>query len=100
MCLQESEIVFPALDKADIQLVGFSKGCVVLNQFLYEFHYSKTLTPEDDSASRIIPHITDMYWLDGGHAGGKNTWITSFCLLETLSRLGNCSTVMKRVAEL
>lgn len=29
------------LDSGDISLVGFSKGCVVLNQFLYEFHYLK-----------------------------------------------------------
>lgn len=28
-----------------------------------------------------------MYWLDGGHGGGKNTWITSRSLLETLCRL-------------
>lgn len=32
--------------------------------------------------------IKDMYWLDGGHNGGKNTWITSRSLLETLIRLG------------
>lgn len=29
-----------------------------------------------------------MYWLDGGHGGGKNTWITARSLLETLCRLG------------
>lgn len=29
------------LDRASISLVGFSKGCVVLNQLLYEFHYLK-----------------------------------------------------------
>lgn len=34
--------------------------------------------------------IKDMYWLDGGHNGGKNTWITSRSLLETLTRLGVC----------
>jgi len=28
-------------ESADISIVGFSKGCVVLNQFLYEFHYLK-----------------------------------------------------------
>ncbi|XP_054266057.1 mitochondrial protein C2orf69 homolog isoform X2 [Macrosteles quadrilineatus] len=82
------DIQFPSLDKVEIQLVGFSKGCVVLNQFLYEFHYSKTLTPDDDSKCQVVPHITDMYWLDGGHAGGRNTWITSRNLLETLTRLG------------
>ncbi|XP_046397906.1 mitochondrial protein C2orf69 isoform X2 [Ischnura elegans] len=76
------------LDKADLTLVGFSKGCVVLNQFIYEFHYLKTLTPDDDTMMRLVTRIRDMFWLDGGHAGGKNTWITSRSLLETLTRLG------------
>lgn len=76
------------LDKASLILIGFSKGCVVLNQFIYEFHYLKTLTPDDDTMMRIVTRIQDMYWLDGGHAGGKNTWITSRSLLETLTRLG------------
>jgi hypothetical protein len=35
------KIVNPHLDRARISLVGFSKGCVVLNQLLYEFHYLK-----------------------------------------------------------
>lgn len=76
------------LDKANLVLVGFSKGCVVLNQFIYEFHYLKTLTPDDETMMRLVSRIQDMYWLDGGHAGGKNTWITSRSLLETLTRLG------------
>lgn len=77
-----------ALDQYDLILIGFSKGCVVLNQFLYEYHYLKTLTP--DVSSLIVSKIKTMYWLDGGHSGGKNTWITSKPLLETLTRLGNC----------
>ncbi|XP_068622889.1 mitochondrial protein C2orf69 homolog isoform X2 [Battus philenor] len=76
-----------ALDKCRLTLVGFSKGCVVLNQLIYEFHYTKTLTPGDEHMMRFISRIEDMYWLDGGHAGGKNTWITSRSLLETLTRL-------------
>ncbi|CAL8071932.1 unnamed protein product [Orchesella dallaii] len=75
------------LDRAWISLVGFSKGCVVLNQLLYEFHYLKTLTPDDLSMDDFLSCIKDMYWLDGGHNGGKNTWITSRSLLETLTRL-------------
>uniref|UniRef100_A0A336MTM9 CSON006651 protein n=1 Tax=Culicoides sonorensis TaxID=179676 RepID=A0A336MTM9_CULSO len=75
------------LDKCDLALIGFSKGCVVLNQFIYEFHYIKTLTPDDSSMMRLVSRIKDMYWLDGGHGGGKNTWITSRSLLETLCRL-------------
>lgn len=76
------------LKRGEVKLIGFSKGCVVLNQFLYEFHYLKTLTPDDDSLSQLVARITDMYWLDGGHSGGKNTWITSRGLLGTLARLG------------
>jgi len=77
----------PHLDRADITLIGFSKGSVVLNQFLYEFHYLKTLTPDDDSMSEFLSRISHMYWLDGGHNGGKNTFITARSLLETLKRL-------------
>lgn len=75
------------LDRAHLILIGFSKGCVVLNQLIYEFHYLKTLTPDDDTMSKLVSRIRDMYWLDGGHSGGKNTWITSRSLLETLTRL-------------
>ncbi|KAL4719932.1 hypothetical protein ACJJTC_005357, partial [Scirpophaga incertulas] len=75
------------LDEAQLTLVGFSKGCVVLNQFIYEFHYTKTLTPEDAHTMRFIKRIVSMCWLDGGHSGGKNTWITARSLLETLALL-------------
>lgn len=78
------------LDRARLVLIGFSKGCVVLNQLIYEFHYLKTLTPDDDTMSKLVSRIRDMYWLDGGHSGGKNTWITSRSLLETLTRLSKC----------
>lgn len=76
------------LENNNLTLIGFSKGTVVLNQFLYEFHYLKTLTPDDQTSMNIVNKIKDMYWLDGGHSGGKNTWITSRPLLETLTRLG------------
>lgn len=76
------------LDKAKLILIGFSKGCVVLNQFIYEFHYLKTLTPDDSTMISLLSRIKEMYWLDGGHGGQKNTWITSRSLLETLTRLG------------
>lgn len=75
------------LDKCKLILIGFSKGCVVLNQFIYEFHYLKTLTPDDLTMIRLLSRIKEMYWLDGGHGGAKNTWITSRSLLETLTRL-------------
>lgn len=29
--------------------------------------------------------IGSMYWLDGGHAGGRDTWITSPSILKSLA---------------
>lgn len=75
------------MDKAELTLIAFSKGSVVLNQLIYEFHYIKTLTPDDCSMMRLVSRIRAMYWLDGGHSAPKNTWITSRSLLETLERL-------------
>lgn len=75
------------MDKAELTLIAFSKGSVVLNQLIYEFHYIKTLTPDDVSMMRLVSRIRAMYWLDGGHSAPKNTWITSRSLLETLERL-------------
>lgn len=46
----------------------------------------QTLTPDDTSMNPFLSCIEDMYWLDGGHNGGKNTWITSRSLIETLCR--------------
>ena len=44
---------------------------------------------------RLLSRIKDMYWLDGGHGGQKNTWITSRSLLETLTRMGKLSFPLK-----
>ncbi|XP_056637265.1 mitochondrial protein C2orf69 homolog isoform X2 [Diorhabda sublineata] len=72
-------------DDCDVTLIGFSKGCTVLNQFLYEFHHYKS---DDKNEPNILKRIKTMYWLDGGHSGGKNTWITSLPLLKTFSTMG------------
>ncbi|XP_066147248.1 mitochondrial protein C2orf69 isoform X2 [Euwallacea fornicatus] len=69
----------------DLRIVGFSKGCVVLNQFLYEFRYYKNI--DDQDIITLINKIRDMYWLDGGHSGGKNTWVTDHAVLDTLCSL-------------
>lgn len=37
---------------------------------------------------RFIGGVEEMWWLDGGHAGGRNTWLTARSLLETVTRLG------------
>ncbi|XP_067891816.1 mitochondrial protein C2orf69 homolog [Heterodontus francisci] len=65
-------------------LIGFSKGCVVLNQLLYALREAK----KDEELSAFISNIKGMYWLDGGHAGGSNTWVTSPEILKEFAQTG------------
>uniref|UniRef100_A0A023GIM3 Uncharacterized protein n=1 Tax=Amblyomma triste TaxID=251400 RepID=A0A023GIM3_AMBTT len=65
-----------------IVLIGFSKGCVVLNQFLYAIKALEINS--DDDATGLVHRIKEMYWLDGGHSGGSNTWITKEVILKSL----------------
>ena len=61
-------------------LVGFSKGCVVLNQLAYDRAatlYATTAEKDNTRAKEFAKLATDMYWLDGGHAGGRETWVTN-----------------------
>ena len=73
-----------------LTLVGFSKGVVVLNQILHDLHIINSVEPKgggdmDDDVSRFSDKIERMIWLDGGHNGGKDTWITDEEVLKTLA---------------
>jgi len=58
-------------------LVGFSKGCVVLNQLMYDRASTLNTTEETNlGAKEFVKLATEAYWLDGGHAGGRETWVT------------------------
>lgn len=67
--------------------MGFSKGCAVLNQFLYEFHYYNDKS-NNDNINNFIKLIKEMWWLDGGHNGSKDTWITDQDILHSFAKLG------------
>lgn len=67
-----------------LTLVGFSKGCVVLNQMVYELAGARA----DPQMSPFVKHITDMFWLDGGHPGGSETWVTDKQVLKELAVSG------------
>ncbi|XP_043492140.1 UPF0565 protein C2orf69 homolog [Polistes fuscatus] len=76
-----------APDKVNLTLMAFSKGCVVLNQFLHEFQYYQSQSIPDTSMISFINNIKSMWWLDGGHGGCKDTWITDKGVLESLAKL-------------
>ncbi|XP_061548777.1 mitochondrial protein C2orf69 homolog [Phycodurus eques] len=67
-----------------LTLVGFSKGCVVLNQVVYELAGALA----DPHLSDFAGSLSDMFWLDGGHPGGSETWVTDRRLLGQLATSG------------
>uniref|UniRef100_A0A8C3THT3 Chromosome 2 open reading frame 69 n=1 Tax=Chelydra serpentina TaxID=8475 RepID=A0A8C3THT3_CHESE len=70
--------------EASFTLIGFSKGCVVLNQLLYELKEAK----KDKNTDAFIKNIRAFYWLDGGHSGGSNTWVTDPEVLKEFAETG------------
>lgn len=64
-----------------LTIVGFSKGCVVLNQIVYELAGARA----DPELRLFLDSVSDMYWLDGGHPGGSETWVTDRCALGELA---------------
>uniref|UniRef100_A0A3Q2P935 Chromosome 2 open reading frame 69 n=1 Tax=Fundulus heteroclitus TaxID=8078 RepID=A0A3Q2P935_FUNHE len=67
-----------------LTLVGFSKGCVVLNQLVYELRGARA----DPRMAAFVERISDMFWLDGGHPGGGETWVTDKEALRELAASG------------
>lgn len=67
-----------------LTLVGFSKGCVVLNQLVYELPGALA----DPQMSHFVRRVSDMFWLDGGHPGGSETWVTDKQALRELASSG------------
>ena len=66
-----------------IVLVGFSHGCVVLNQIVHELH--DILKTEKTGLLKFISRINSIHWLDAGHCGQSNAWVTDERLLGSLA---------------
>ena len=66
-------------------IIGFSKGCIVLNQLLFDL---KENLCDQEPVKNFIENVETMVWLDGGHNGGNNTWITLDEELKTLAKTG------------
>lgn len=70
---------------SEITLVGFSKGCVVLNQFLHELTALRQTNTNQELLS-FASSLQTFVWLDGGHNNGDRTmiWPTDANLVSTL----------------
>ncbi|KAM6307495.1 mitochondrial protein C2orf69 homolog [Aegotheles albertisi] len=77
-------IIPSAVGAVSFTLIGFSKGCVVLNQLLYELKEAK----KDKNTGAFLKNIKAIYWLDGGHSGRNNTWVTYPEVLKELAQTG------------
>lgn len=62
-------------------LVGFSKGCVVLNQIVHELATARA----EPELRQFLDCVSDMFWLDGGHPGSGETWVTDKQALSELA---------------
>lgn len=72
-----------------VDVVGFSKGCVVLNQLARELANHRAAAVAEPVADPPLVHrLRCMYWLDGGHCGSHNAWLTDDDSLAALSGLG------------
>ena len=74
-----------AFDNHPISLVGFSKGCAVLNQLLHEFIFVGKRSNEIRSDLKTPLAVDNVFWLDGGHNGESDTWVTDRPVLEAFS---------------
>lgn len=79
----EIRLDFDNLCELPIYLVGFSKGCVVLNQLIYDLSEMK-----DDEYHKFARQVKKMIWLDAGHSGTSNTWVTNSNILRHPVQLG------------
>lgn len=66
-----------------IILVGFSHGCVVLNQIVHEIH--DIAKSEKTGLQKFVSRISAIHWLDAGHCGQSNAWLTDERLLGSLA---------------
>ena len=82
-CDDAASTEFDQLYALPKHIVGFSKGCVVLNQLLYELKSALS----DASLTSFIASVHSITWLDGGHSGhgnGEPTWVNDLEVLQLL----------------
>merc|ERR1711962_1057750 len=64
------------LFRKPVSIVGFSKGCMVLNQILNELNCFLSTKKSLPSLGRFYSQITDYCWIDSGNCGHSGAWVT------------------------
>jgi len=68
---------------SNVTLIGFSKGVVVLNQIVHELATLAENSSGINNQSGL--KFNRFVWLDGGHNGGKDIWITDRSVIHSFS---------------
>ena len=114
--MKRHDLEAPDFLSVPLILVGFSKGCVVLNQLMYEVGFilggieaslkgeepmdsSDGTTPTqtkprpepssniNENERKLIERISAIFWLDSGHSGLSGAWVTHGGILSVVAKL-------------
>lgn len=97
LLLNAAKTVAVEVNSLPLVLVGFSKGCVVLNQIVHEMDH--VLHHHDHSVSngdavegldnrKFLKLVEEIHWLDSGHNGECGAWMTREKDVKALVSLG------------
>ena len=64
-----------------LDIIGFSKGCVPLNQLVYDMDGLE----DTELADSFVGSVGCMYWLDGGHLGDSEMYVSKSSALAALA---------------
>ncbi len=71
-----------------IIIVGFSKGCIVLNEICRELSILTLNSEMNVELMKLVGNFKHFIWLDGGHNGTSCAWLTESSVLVNLLNLG------------
>ncbi len=77
-------------------LIGFSKGCIVLNELCNELEFIDNVMRNEETSSipnEVSTQLVDFFnrvdhlvWLDGGHFGQSNGWINKNEIINSIKK--------------
>jgi hypothetical protein len=73
------------MHSSNVHSIYSLKGCIVLNQLMYELD---SIMSQSESAAekQTISRCRSVYWLDGGHNGTTETWLTNAKVVENMKK--------------
>ncbi len=78
-----------------VVLVGFSKGCIIINELCNELEFLNKLddsefipVEESNELKAFLIKVKHLVWLDGGHSGQSNNWITRAEIMDLIKQFG------------